>query len=179
MTGAWDAALVIARLDEAGATLMALQVPGCRPAGYRSAMPAVVCEAVEAYGYTEADARLPAPDGRAIGRMDQALSWVRLIPGDRMVFRRIVLMRMMVRPATGRHVMGWRKIAAVLGCSHEAVRGWHELAVGMIVGRLNAPGLCVAAGGRLGLPPGAIARAVEAGAAKPVRRPAARVRELA
>lgn len=166
MRDAYDDALVMARLEDAGRTLMALQVPGCRPAGYRSGMPEIVRELTEAYGWDGAELRTGPPSSSAIGRMDQALSWVGLLPADRLAMRRIVLMRMLVNPVSDRHVFSWRRMAAVLRCSHEAVRGWHEVAIGMIVGRLNAPGFCAVSGGRVGPSAGVVAAVV---ARQPVR----------
>src|SRR5215212_4332955 len=43
---------------------------------------ALLEEAGEAYGYTEADLPLPAPSTRRIDRMDAIQSWVDLIPLD-------------------------------------------------------------------------------------------------
>ena len=156
-----------------GARLMALHVPGVRPGGYRSGMPEVLQEAIEAYGYNRVRARTAPPQAREIAAMDQALSWIRLLPADRVVMRRIVGARMLCRPEQDRPLLGWRVIAARVGASHEAVRGWHAIALTMIVGRLNAPGLCAAAGGAVGPAPVDVARAMRRVVAR------RRVRELA
>ncbi len=146
----WDAARVEAELSGAGRTLCTLQVPGCRPAGYRSAMPEMIQEVHEAYGWTGLRVRPPIPSSRDIAKMDQVLSWVRLIPADQYVKRRIVGARLLTHPVTERPLYGFRKIAALLGASHEAVRGWHAIGISIIVGHLNKPGFCAAAGGRVG-----------------------------
>ena len=150
MQQAWDLELVEARLLAAGRTLMALHVPGVRPGGYRSGMPEVLQEAIEAYGYNRVRARAAPPQAREIAAMDQALSWIRLLPADRVVMRRIVGARMLCRPEQDRPLLGWRVIAARVGASHEAVRGWHAIALTMIVGRLNAPGCARRPGERSG-----------------------------
>jgi len=131
-TAAIDADYVNARLDEAGATLLAL--PGC---GYSPRMSSggmdVVRTAIEAYGWTEIPIKPPVPSAHKIDEMDEALRWLGLIPNDRYVLRRIVGARMLVHPVTDRHLFTWRRIAKVLGCHHCAVQRWHRDAVDLIV----------------------------------------------
>jgi hypothetical protein len=143
---------IIARLEAAGATLLALDVGPTGPAGYRSGMPEIVRRHDEAYGYTEARLRVMPPDATAIAAMDEALAWIPLIPADRYVLRRIVGSRALVNPLTGRHLCSWAGIARGLGAHHEAVRRWHEQGIGIIAARLARPGLCALAGGRFGFP---------------------------
>lgn len=148
MPEVYTAELVIERFREAGATLYALQVSGCRPAGYRAAWPEIVrtfAELVEAL--PERRKRLEPPSAAAISRMDQTMSWLRLIPDDRRMLRRIVCARALVNPVTERAVMSWRNIAARVGASHTAVRTWHDNGIDMIVQRLQEPGLCARSGG--------------------------------
>ena len=94
---ALDAGFVIYRLEEAGATLLAL--PGT---GYSTRMRVsqldVVQAAAEAYGATAARVRPPVPSASRITRMDEALGWIPLIPRDRYVLRRIVGARCLVKP---------------------------------------------------------------------------------
>lgn len=133
-----DAEFVVARLEEAGRTLLALPAHGTRPASIRSNMPTPVREAVEAYGYTSADNRAAIPDNRAISLMDEAFGWLVLIPADRMLVRRVVGMRALVLPIDGRHVHTWRGLAQILRCSHTAARLWHGHGIAMIVMGLRA-----------------------------------------
>src|SRR3954451_2995000 len=55
----------------------------------------------------------------------EALGWLSLIPTDRHVLRRIVAVRCLVAPLTGRHLYSWRQLGRVLGADHRAVQRWH------------------------------------------------------
>ena len=129
-----DATAVIYRLEEAGATLLAL--PGT---GYSTRLKVshleVVQEAQAAYGATEAGGRIrpPVPSAARISRMDEALAWIALIPRERHVLRRIVGARSLVSPVTERHLFSWRRLGGVLGADHKAVQRWHAQAIGMVV----------------------------------------------
>ena len=141
---------VEARLLDAGRTLMALWVGGTRPAGYRSAMPEFVRVFEEDVRYQRTAMPVLPPAPRAISAMDQTLSWIGLLPRDRVVMRRVVGLRMLCRPHDTRPLFSWRRIGADLHASHEAVRQWHEQAVEVIVVALNLPGLCRLSGGKVG-----------------------------
>jgi hypothetical protein len=129
---ALDAGFVIYRLEEAGATLLAL--PGT---GYSTRMRVsqldVVQAAAEAYGATAARVRPPVPSASRITRMDEALGWIPLIPRDRYVLRRIVGARCLVSPVTERHLYSWRRLGALLGADHKAVQRWHAQGIDMLV----------------------------------------------
>ena len=179
MDGAYDADLVIARLATAGRTMLALHVPGCWPAGYRSSMPEVVRGYWETYNQVPNRLRVAAPSPAEIRDMEQALSWVRLIPEDRVVYRKLVLLRMLQRPHLDKPIHSFEAIGAMLGISPTALRNYYKDAISIIVGRLNAPGFCVAAGGQLGLQPGGVEAAARRGGAVPARATRLRTRELA
>ena len=148
----YDAELVIYRLEEAGRTLLALPNRGCMPAGMGAAWPDVVHAAVEAYGYDPEQIRPAVPSAEKITRMDEVWRWLVLIPLDRnkpgseepwsrhggAVLRRIVMMRALVNPMTGRHRWSWRRMGLALNCSHEALRIWHATAIDRLVSALNA-----------------------------------------
>lgn len=136
----WDAALVIYRLEEAGATLLALPTRGLRPADAGAAWPDVVHQAAEAYGYTGEQIRPAVPSAAAITRMDEALRWVGLIPDQRRVLRRIVGARSLIAPLTGRHLFSWRRIGETIGADHRAVQRWHAEGIDTITSRLNKSG---------------------------------------
>ena len=131
-----DADFVVYRLEEAGATLLAL--PGT---GYstrlRSSALDIVRTALEAYGWGEARIRPPVPPADKISRMDEAMGWIPLIPLNRHVLRRVVGARSLVHPITDRHLFPWRRLGAALGADHKAVQRWHAQAIGMIVQALN------------------------------------------
>src|ERR1700709_176042 len=74
-----DADFVIYRLEEAGATLLAL--PGT---GYSTRLGTasleIVQTALDAYGWSDAAIRPAIPSAEKITRMDEALGWIPLIP---------------------------------------------------------------------------------------------------
>jgi hypothetical protein len=131
-----DADFVIYRLEEAGATLLAL--PGT---GYstrlRTSSLEIVRTALEAYGWTEARIRPAVPSAEKITRMDEAMSWIPLIPVDRYVLRRVVGARSLVHPVTDRHLYAWRRLGKALGADHKAVQRWHAQGIAMIVAALK------------------------------------------
>jgi hypothetical protein len=136
---------IIARLEQAGATLLALRL-GYGPAGHRSSMPEPVREVGVSYGCSRATARPAVPSAAAITAMDEALRWVQLIPADKFVLRRICNARCLVSPSTGRHLFTWSRIARLIGAERRAVQRWHQQGIALI-----AAGLSVTARGRPGL----------------------------
>ncbi|HWA79454.1 MAG TPA: DUF6362 family protein [Acetobacteraceae bacterium] len=136
MCGTFDAALVASRLEEAGATLLALPSRGARTGFSASAWP-VVHATIEAYGWSGARLRPAVPSAQAISRMDEALGWIRLIPQENYVLRRIVGARALVSPLNGRHVFSWRRLGGLLGADGRAIQRWHGKGIAMIVAALN------------------------------------------
>jgi hypothetical protein len=132
-----DAAFIIYRLEEAGATLLAL--PG---SGYSTRLRVtaldVVQEAQEAKGWQAGRIRPPVPSASRISRMDEALGWIALIPRDRYMLRRIVGARCLVSPVTERHLFSWRRLGTVMGADHKAVQRWHAQGIDMLVGAVGA-----------------------------------------
>lgn len=131
-----DAAWVVARLEEAGETLLCLP-----PGGYTTRMRAstwtVLDDAAEGYGSAPGRLRPPVPSAARISRMDAALGWLALVPDDKYVLRRIVASRMLVSPHTGRHLFPWRRLATLLGADHKAIQRWHAQGVALLVAALN------------------------------------------
>ena len=130
-----DAPYVVARLEEAGATILALPATGPSTRMRISALE-VVHTAAESYGWAAGPLRPPAPSSARISRMDEAFAWLGLIPEDRYVLRRIVGARSLVHPITERHLFPWRRLGKVLGADHKAVQRWHAQGVAMIVAAL-------------------------------------------
>jgi hypothetical protein len=150
-----DAAFIVYRLEEAGATLLAL--PGT---GYSTKMRVshleVLPSVVEAYGSDRVRVRPPIPSASRISRMDEALGWITLIPADRRVIRRIVGARSLVSPVTERHLFSWRRLGEVVGADHKAVQRWHGQGIDMLVAAVAALGRRPpAAGGRVWAAPDA------------------------
>ena len=127
-----DDQYVVARLEAAGATLLALPQTGFSTR-LRSSSLDVVRSALDNYSFSEARIRPPAPSGKEIDEMEQALAWIPLIPLERHVLRRIVGARTLVNPMTGRHVFAWRRLATSLGADHKSVQRWHAQGIAMIV----------------------------------------------
>ncbi|HUZ65635.1 MAG TPA: DUF6362 family protein [Acetobacteraceae bacterium] len=134
--GAFDAALVIHRLEEAGMTLLALPGTG-HTTKLRTSALEIVRPVVEAYGWEGARLRPAVPSAARITRMDEALAWVLLIPRQKVVIRRIVGARSLVSPITERHLFSWRRLGATVGADHKAVQRWHAQGVEMIVAGLG------------------------------------------
>ena len=131
-----DADFVSYRLEEAGATLLALPGTGWSTRLRTSSLD-IVRTALESYGWGPARIRPAVPSAERISRMDQALGWISLIPSDRYVLRRIVGARSLVHPVTERHLFPWRRLAAALGADHKAVQRWHGQGISLIVAALN------------------------------------------
>ena len=93
----FDAETVIHRLEEAGASLLALPGSGWSTK-LRSSSLDIVKSAIESYGWTTSRIRPPIPSAGSISRMDEAMSWIMLIPLDRYVLRRIVGAWSLVHP---------------------------------------------------------------------------------
>lgn len=134
-----DADYVVYRLEEAGATLLALPGTGWTTRLRQSSLE-IVRTALEAYGWDAARIRPAAPSGEKIDRMDEALAWLRLIPQDRYVLRRIVGARSLVHPISDRHLYSWRRLGTVLGADHKAVQRWHRQGIGLILAGLQRSG---------------------------------------
>jgi hypothetical protein len=134
--GPADADYVIYRLEEAGATLLALPGTGWSTR-LRSSSIEIVRTALEAYGWEAARIRPAVPSADKIDRMDAALAWIPLIPASRYVLRRIVGARSLVHPVTDRHLYSWRRLGVTLGSDHKAVQRWHAQGVAMIVAALH------------------------------------------
>jgi hypothetical protein len=135
----WDASLVVARLEEAGRTLLALPHTGYTTRLKTSAIE-MIRNAIEGDSWTSVGARLrPAvPSSAGITRMDEALGWIPMIPLDRYVLRRIVGARALINPLTDRHLYPWRKLGTLVGADHKAVQRWHGQGINLIVEALNA-----------------------------------------
>jgi len=132
-----DAEAVIARLEEAGSTLLALPNTGPSTRLVQSGLE-WARDASESFAQPRAKLRPAVPDAARITRMDQALAWIPLIPADRYVLRRIVGARSLVNPMNGRYLYSWRRVAIAIGADHKAVQRWHAQGIDLIVTLLNA-----------------------------------------
>jgi hypothetical protein len=126
---------IIARLEAAGATLLAMPSRG-HSTHLRQMKFDVVHTALEAYGWQSAMARPPVPCASDISLMDEAFGWLALIPEAQYLLRRILGARALVHPLTQRHLYPWRRLASVLGTDHKSVQRWHSQAVALLVEKL-------------------------------------------
>jgi hypothetical protein len=129
---ALDSDYVIYRLEEAGATLLALPHSGWSTRLRRSSID-IVRSALDAYGWQPAAIRPAFPNGGKIDRMDEAMAWLSLIPDENHVIRRVVGARSLVHPITDRHLFPWRRLGKALGADHKAIQRWHAKGIAMIV----------------------------------------------
>ena len=134
-----DADYVVFRLEEAGATLLALPGTGWTTR-LRSSSIEIVRTALEAYGWEATRIHPAVPAAEKIDRMDEALAWIALIPRDRYVVRRVVGARSLVHPITDRHLYTWRRLGVALGADHKGVQRWHAQGIAMIVTALLRTG---------------------------------------
>jgi hypothetical protein len=131
-----DADYLIYRLEEAGATLLALPGSGWSTR-LRGSSIEIVRTALEAYGWGTALIRPAIPSANKIDRMDEAMAWISLIPQDRYVLRRVVGARSLVHPITDRHLFPWRRLGTALGADHKAVQRWHAQGIALILAELR------------------------------------------
>lgn len=129
MGNRWTRDEVISRFREAGDTVKRL--PKAKgPAMYGSGWPAIVQDARDAYGYTEATLRLAAPSPRAIDRTAEVFTWFRFFDGDVEVMRIVWLCA-----GLG---FSFSQIARVSGTSRTTVRAKAWAGVEMVLQGLNS-----------------------------------------
>ena len=126
---------VVARLEAAGATLLALPARGYSTQ-LRQMKFDIVHTALEAYGWEAAAVRPPVPSAAAISAMDEAFGWLAIIPETRYVLRRILGARALVHPITQRYLYPWRRLGAMLGADHKSVQRWHGQGVEILAAAL-------------------------------------------
>ncbi|GLR67576.1 hypothetical protein GCM10010909_22570 [Acidocella aquatica] len=122
---------IVARLEAAGAALLAMPARGYSTQ-LRQMKFDVVHTALEAYGWESAVARPPVPSAAAISAMDEAFGWLAIIPEARYVLRRILGARALVHPLTERHLYPWRRLGTMLGADHKSVQRWHGQGIDLI-----------------------------------------------
>jgi len=129
-----DAAFVVAHLEAAGKTLLALPHTGFSP---RMRTNAVFSVASDCGWFSGSAAKCPRPMPQAIDAMDNTLMWLTYIPDSMHVLRRVVGARSLVNPLTDRHLYSWRKLGTFLDADHKTVQRWHAQGIGCIVNALN------------------------------------------
>jgi len=131
-----DAETVIVRLEQAGRTLMALPNTGHSTRLVQSGLE-WLRDASDTCTQMAAKLRPAAPAAADITAMDEALTWIPLIPVDKYVLRRIVGSRSLINPMTDRHLFTWRRLGVAIGSDHKAVQRWHAQGIDLIVAALR------------------------------------------
>jgi hypothetical protein len=132
--------LVIARLEDAGRVLLALPMRGYTT-HLRTGHPEVVHDFSEAYGWLPERPRIPIPSADRISRMEEALEWLSLIPGEHSRFRRVVGMRMLVSPLNDRYLFSWRGVGSRMRVDHKTAKHWHRRGVDLVTSGLIHAGI--------------------------------------
>jgi hypothetical protein len=132
-----DAETIMARLHEAGATLQALPTTG--PSLRMKTQQFGALQDIVPLTDRNNNKRMrpPVPSAEQITRMDDALSWLALIPDDRYVLRRIVALRSITNPMTGAHLYSWQRIADKVHADSRAIKQWHKIGIDLIVDALR------------------------------------------
>lgn len=133
-----DAESVVKRLEEAGSTLLALPHTGPTTRLVQGGLE-WIRDAAEHPAAGRGRIRPAIPDANRITRMDQAMDWLRLIPQDKYVLRRVVGARSLVDPMSGRYLYSWRRLGVAIGADHKAVQRWHGQGIEFIVKALRRP----------------------------------------
>ena len=132
-----DPAFVVAHLECAGKTLLALPHSGFSTLLKTSSLNSEMA-AVSACGwFSGSAAKCPRPTSRAIDAMDNTMMWLWYIPQDMTVLRRCVGARSLVNPITDKHIYSWRRLGDFMGVDHKTAKRWHADGVRYIVNALN------------------------------------------
>ena len=137
---------IVARLEDAGRTLMTLPMPARgMPAGPRTAWPEYMQKYWDVFGHADEDdnqdrreaqahlinqVRVQASQ-KAVDRLDEVLGWLWYIEVSR--HRRTVVARMLTHPVSERPVNSWKQIAKAMGADRRTVQRWYEGGIEQII----------------------------------------------
>ena len=99
------------------------RLPASSVPGYRTAWPAIIQDARDAYGYTAPNVRLPPASPQAIDRMHEVFTWFAFIG------QRDLTLALWLIDGCG---MGPRRAGDILGCHRNTARAWRNDALHMI-----------------------------------------------
>jgi hypothetical protein len=124
----------IRRIEHAGATLRCLRIRSPSTLLARGRI-----EILQEVGTDMAPDRTrlayPVPSARDVSLMDEALSWIGLIPNQ--VKRRVVSMRSQFHPYQEKNIISWRRCGDIIGADHKTVKIWHGQAIDLIARALR------------------------------------------
>ena len=123
---------MISRLEEAGATFLALPEAKWTVQVQSSGL-SMIRTVLNAYNWQPPETGVRVPREEEIDSADEAMAWISLIPLDRYVLRKIVAMRSLVHPLSGDHLFPWKRLAVTLGADQKAVQRWHTQGIDIIV----------------------------------------------
>lgn len=114
------------RIEHAGATLRCLRIkhPSTQLAQMRP----------EASPWDDNDL-YPMPSARDVTLMDEALSWMTLIPNQ--VHRRLVSLRSKFHPTKMKHMHSWRMCGEIIQINHVSAKSWHGRAIALLADTLS------------------------------------------
>lgn len=111
----------------AGEKLLSLKVARVKPQEPRALWPEFKQDPFTAYGYTEEQLRPSTPGAKEIQLMDQILELLNLEPQT--LNRRILSVRLLVRPLNGRYLYSWSRIAQLVKLDRRGVKFRHQKAL--------------------------------------------------
>lgn len=124
-TQARKEAYIEANLIDAGKAFMRLSAHGTRPhMGASPLFEFLVHSVHEAYNYNHCTPPKQYNTTKQASHMEAWEEFILMIPEGNI--RRVILMRMLVRPENDRHVYSWSKIARRLKCSDKTAKVWWE-----------------------------------------------------
>lgn len=136
-----DVFFVANRIEQAGRTLMCLPNVG-KPSGYRSGWPDYLyeIEKMDDGIWKDRPQKIPRPSPLLIKEMDEVLAnWIPML--IQVQDRKILLMRMLIRPLDDSHVYSWRKIGRRLHMEHRTAKANCERAILELSYRLQSAGM--------------------------------------
>ncbi len=128
----YDTAYVESHLYEAGKSIIRLSVKGIYPSQFACALGTMYT----ADEHPTLHESMPQNEQHNIKHMELVEGWVRQIDSE--VIRRTIHLRMLVSPLNDRHRYSWRKIGAMLKCSHTQAKSNFEVGLSKLAGMLNA-----------------------------------------
>lgn len=132
---------VRAIMESAGATIIAMQVKGAWPSGYRSCMPEVKREFSDLIGAAkENKISMPRPSLRAMSELDLAMDWLSHLgfycrDKNMSYVARAVSIGMLHHPLSGRRLYSWRAVAEKMHCSKNTAQAWYDDGIEIIARR--------------------------------------------
>jgi hypothetical protein len=114
------------RIEHAGATMRCLRIkhPSTLLAQGRAEIVREIGDYPDEKGVVN---RYPSPSPRDVALMDEALSWVLLVPNKPR--RRLVGLRSQFCPMNEECVISWRQCGRILHIDHKSAKSWHEQAM--------------------------------------------------